>query len=178
MVIAHAEGIPARALRLELQLGRLWYSHLVVGEGGSGSVSHTRRVAAILVHVELLLHVVVGPGVVCGKEVGSDLIGQIRVGVGCGSVETLVASIALSLVGMGVMGIQLGVGRIASRICHANVARLLLRRWVWWVMAIPLCRRRGLCRQEATLVVAQVLGSGVPGSNDRRERCSGRETAT
>jgi hypothetical protein len=129
MVITHAERVAARALRLKLQLGRLRYSHLVVGKSGSSSVSHTRCIAAILVHVELLLHVVVGSGVVCGKEVCSDLVGQVRVGVGRGPVEALVASVALSLVSMGVVGVQLGVGRVASSIRHANVAGVLLLLW-------------------------------------------------
>ena len=60
-VVAHAEGAIARVLRLKLQFGSLGYRHLVVGEGGGSSVANTRRVgSAIVVYVELLLHVVVG----------------------------------------------------------------------------------------------------------------------
>jgi hypothetical protein len=165
MVIAHAERVAARSLCLKLQLGWLRYSHLVVGEGGSSSVSHTRCIAAILVHVELLLHVVVGPGVVCGKEVCSDLVSQVRVGVGRGPVETLVASVALSLVSMGVVGVQLGVGRVASGIRHANLARLLL----WGLEAVT--SDCGFCVRKARFVQVgsdDTCGCSRPGSWRRR----------
>lgn len=122
VVIPHAERVSAGPLGLKLQFGGLRDSHLVIGERGGSGVPNTRRVAAILMHVELLLHVVVGPGVVCGEEVGGDLVGQVGGRVRRGSVEALIACIALSLVGMGAVGIQLGVGGVARGVSHANLA--------------------------------------------------------
>jgi hypothetical protein len=46
----------------------------VIGERGGSRVANTRGVAAILVNIELLLHGVVCSRVVCGEEVGSNLI--------------------------------------------------------------------------------------------------------
>lgn len=67
-MVAHAEGAVAGILRLELELGRLRHCHLVVGKGGGCGIAHTCRVGpAIVVHVELLVHVVVG-GVMRGEE--------------------------------------------------------------------------------------------------------------
>lgn len=96
------------------------HCHLVVGKGGGCGIAHTGRVgAAIMVHVKLLLHVVVS-GVVCSKERGGGLVGQVAVGVvWCGPVDALVARVAFSLVGVdAVVGIQLAVGRVAGSIRH------------------------------------------------------------
>jgi hypothetical protein len=93
----------------------------MVGKGSSSGVANTCRVAAaILMHVKLLLHVVVGC-VVCSKVVRGVLISQV-VGVtevGIVPVETLVANVALSLACMRVVvRYQLGVGVIAGDVCH------------------------------------------------------------
>lgn len=74
VVVAHAEGTVGRVLRLELELRRLRHRHLVVGKGSGSSVANTRRVGAIVVvHIELLLHVVVG-SVVRGQKRSRGLI--------------------------------------------------------------------------------------------------------
>lgn len=59
----------------------------MVRERGGGSIAHTRGVrTAVLVHVELLLHlVVVSRGVVCGKKRSGGLVAQV-VGVASGVV--------------------------------------------------------------------------------------------
>jgi hypothetical protein len=75
MMVAHVERVTSRTLCLELQFCRLRHRHLVVGKGSSSRVANTRCVAAILVYIELLLHIVVGSGVVCGQEIRSDLVG-------------------------------------------------------------------------------------------------------
>lgn len=93
----------------------------MIGQRGGSSVSNAGSVAAILVHVELLLHVV-SSGVVCGKEVGGDLVCEIRVRIRGRTVEALIACVALPLVGMGVVRVQLGVGGVASSIGHVDLA--------------------------------------------------------
>lgn len=66
MLVSHGEGPIPRALRLELQLGRLRHRHLVIGKGSGSGITNTSRIGAtVLVHVEVLLHIVVG-GVVRG----------------------------------------------------------------------------------------------------------------
>jgi hypothetical protein len=122
VVVAHAERVSVRTLGLELELGGLRDCHLVIGECGGSRVANTRSVAAILVYIELLLHGVVCPSVVCGEEIGSNLIDGLGIRVGRGSVEALIACVALPLVGMRVVRVQLGVGRVASSISHAKLA--------------------------------------------------------
>lgn len=71
VVIGHAKRRAfSCCLRLERELSRLGYGHLVVGEGRCGSIADTGGVcAAVLVDVELLLHVfLVSRRVVCGKK--------------------------------------------------------------------------------------------------------------
>lgn len=93
----------------------------MIGKRGSSSVSNAGSVAAILVYVELLLHVV-SSSVVCSKEVGGDLVGEIRVCIWGRAVETLIACVALPLVGMSVVRVQLGVGEVASSVGHLDLA--------------------------------------------------------
>ena len=127
MMIPHTKGSVSRALCLELQLRRLWHRHLVVGKRSRSRVAHARRVGtAIRMHIELLLHVVVG-SVVGSKKRGGGLV--VQAVVGRGPAEALVAHVALALV-VGIVGVirvavvvkhmrvQLGVGWIASGICH------------------------------------------------------------
>lgn len=67
-VVSHAEGTVAGVLRLELEFRRLGDCHLVVGKRSGGSVPNTRGIGpAVVVYVELLLHIVVG-SVVRGKK--------------------------------------------------------------------------------------------------------------
>lgn len=105
---------------------------MMVGKSSSSGVANTGRVAAaILVHVKLLLHVVVG-GVMCSKVVRSVLISQV-VGVtkvGVVTVETLVANVALSLACVRiVVRYQLGVGVVTGDVCH-----ILKQRMSWCVV--------------------------------------------
>jgi hypothetical protein len=91
----------------------------VVCERGGSCVADTRGVgAAIMVHVELLVHVV--GSVVGGEEGGRGVVGHVVVrGVRCRAVEALVPRLAFTLVRMNAVRFQLAVGRIAGSISHS-----------------------------------------------------------
>lgn len=128
-MIAHVERrVTRRGLRLERQLCCLRYRHLVMRNGGSGSLPH----ALVVCSVELLLHVVsVGRGVMCGKG-SKGLLAQVVVVVRrrCRPGVALIARISLSLVGVKtVVGAEAclgGVGRVASSIRH-NLQHLFVQ---------------------------------------------------
>jgi hypothetical protein len=137
----------------------------VVGECSGSRVSNTRSATTILVYIELLLHGVVGPSVVCSEEVGGDLVNRFGVRVGRGSVEALIACIALPLVGMGVVGVQLGVGGVASSIRHVKTA---LVQWRQRLLILSRWERSCARGQEGEADGSSSLDPAYAESNDRQ----------
>ena len=101
LVVSHVESIvSASGLGLKLELCRLGYCHLVIGQSCCSGVANAGGVAAAVVtrHVELL-KVVVGTGIVLSKMKGGILVGQIGIShVGPSAAHALVARVTLTFV--------------------------------------------------------------------------------